>query len=321
MEFIFKRFGVVTIVAVYLLIAVGGVVRCTGSGMGCPDWPKCFGQWVPPTDLSQLPTDYKTRFKVVGKEIADFDVFKTWTEYVNRLIGVLIGFFIFLTLLGSLVYWRKDKPVFWLSLLSFLLVAFQGWLGAKVVASNLNPFIITLHMLLALVIVMALIYAVTRSYTQSMRSLYPTEGLSKLNLFLTIALALSLLQVLLGTQVREGVDHLAVLNHDQNRHLWLDEIGSWFIAHRTLAWAVIAVNAYVGWLAWTYSKQTGPVWQWTVVVLVVLGLEVLSGLLLVYLHLPNYMQPVHLLFGSVLFGVQFILLMLLNKHRIGQQAA
>ncbi len=317
MENIFKKFGTVTIIAVYLLIAVGGVVRCTGSGMGCPDWPKCFGQWVPPTHISELPADYKTRFQVVGKEIADFDAFKTWTEYVNRLIGVLIGFFIFLTLLGSLVYWKKDRPVFWLSLIAFVLVAFQGWLGAKVVASNLNPFIITLHMVLALVIVMALIYAVTRSYTRDMGAAPTQGGLIKMNTVLVLCLALSLIQVMLGTQVREGVDHLAVQTLNTNRHLWLEQIGTWFILHRSLAWAVIGLNAYLFWLAAAYTKRCGEVWPWFLVAGAVLFLEVLSGLLLVYLDLPNYLQPVHLLFGSLLFGVQFILLMLLNRHKIG----
>src|SRR6218665_1487363 len=113
-----------TLVAVYILILVGGVVRSSGSGMGCPDWPKCFGQWIPPTSVEQLPENYKeenaahrqrknekfskylrtlgfneTADKILTdpsiKEESDFNPIKTSIEYVNRLVGVVIGFLIF----------------------------------------------------------------------------------------------------------------------------------------------------------------------------------------------------------------------------------
>jgi cytochrome c oxidase assembly protein subunit 15 len=163
---LFRRFSIVTIIAVFLLIAVGGIVRSTGSGMGCPDWPKCFGSWVPPTDVAQLPSNYKDIYaqqraekniKFVGylrsfgfDDVAleiendpsilieeDFNAAKTWTEYVNRLIGALIGILIFATFLSSFSYWREDKTVTVLSFLAFVLVGFQGWLGSIVVSTNL----------------------------------------------------------------------------------------------------------------------------------------------------------------------------------------
>src|SRR4028119_1014324 len=120
----FRFVGLLTVASVYLLILVGGVVRSTGSGMGCPDWPKCFGTWVPPTAVSQLPPNYKEiyteqrvaknqriaktldqlGFEEVAAQIfahptqyveTDFNATKTWIEYLNRLLGALIGVFIF----------------------------------------------------------------------------------------------------------------------------------------------------------------------------------------------------------------------------------
>jgi cytochrome c oxidase assembly protein subunit 15 len=63
----------------------------------------------------------------VGYANTDFNVVKTWTEYLNRLTGMTIGFLIFLTLWFSRAYLKTDKAVFYLSLAVFLLVGFQGW--------------------------------------------------------------------------------------------------------------------------------------------------------------------------------------------------
>ncbi|MFM8439600.1 MAG: COX15/CtaA family protein, partial [Candidatus Kapaibacterium sp.] len=135
---VFRRLAVLTIVSVFLLIAVGSIVRVTGSGMGCPDWPTCFGRIIPPTSVRELPADYKTRWAVQGKEIADFNAFHTWTEYLNRLLGVLIGIFIFATFLASLRWRRSDRQVTLASLAALLFVMFEGWLGAKVVEHDLR---------------------------------------------------------------------------------------------------------------------------------------------------------------------------------------
>ena len=80
------------------LILAGGIVRATGSGMGCPDWPKCFGRWIPPTEFSQLPSNYREIYGAKLKGEVEFNAVKTWIEYANRLLGVLVGFFVFGTI-------------------------------------------------------------------------------------------------------------------------------------------------------------------------------------------------------------------------------
>ena len=136
---LYQKTALSTIAATLFLIMVGGIVRAAGAGLGCPDWPKCYGLWIPPMHVSELPP---------GFDVDSFNAFKTWTEYINRLIGVLVGFFIAANFLTSLRY-RKSKPnVTISSLLALILVLFQAWLGGQVVRSGLASGMITLHMLL-----------------------------------------------------------------------------------------------------------------------------------------------------------------------------
>jgi heme a synthase len=300
----YQRLGILTIIAVYFLIWVGGVVRSTGSGMGCPDWPKCFGQYIPPTDISQLPPDYKLRFAVQGKEIADFDPLKTWIEYINRLVGVLIGFFILLTAAFSIPIFRRDKVVTWLSVLAFLLVGFQGWLGSVVVSTDLHEGMITLHMLVALLIVGILIYAVARDRSAQ----YPSDSqidrshYAKIRNILLLCLVLNLIQVTLGTQVREAVDMVAKQLGESLRHEWIDRLGISFYVHRSFSLLVLAAHGYLLYLLYgSSSSSANRATQWLFGLVV---LATLTGVIMAYGSIPAFLQPIHLLLGSLIFGVQ-----------------
>ena len=150
----YQKVALTTVGATIFLIFVGGLVRASGAGLGCPDWPKCFGMWIPPLSAAELPAAY---------DASAFNVYKTWTEYINRLIGVVIGLLIMATFALSFRY-RKVKPSITISSgTAFILVLVQGWLGGQVVATGLDEWLITLHMILAMIIMLTLIYAVFKA--------------------------------------------------------------------------------------------------------------------------------------------------------------
>ncbi len=310
----FRRFAIATIAAVYFLIFVGGLVRASGSGMGCPDWPKCFGRWVPPTAESQLPADYQERWAEHGYGEARFNALRTWTEYSNRMIGVVIGFLILATLLLSLQFRREDPALVWWCAAALVLVGFNGWLGSVVVSTNLEPWIITAHMLAALAVVAALLLALEREARHDLAALDVTATRGTAWLF-AAALALSLLQLVMGTQVREEIDHLVnaagpspvgVAGAVTDRAAWAGQLGSLVLVHRSFSLAVLVVNL---WLARRLTREAAraPLLRrlaWWIVA--VTAAEIAAGAGLFYLGFPAALQPVHLLLASVLLGLEFL---------------
>jgi heme a synthase len=326
----FYKLSLSTLVAVYVLILVGGIVRSTGSGMGCPDWPKCFGSWVPPTDVSELPPDYKefyaryrheknvrfarylrmlgmgsTADQLLNDESvlveADFNPTKTWIEYFNRITGVIIGFLIFLVFVYSLKFWNSDRRITLISFFTFVLVGFQGWIGSFVVSSNLTPWTITVHMFLALVIVALLVYLVHASSAEK-RTLHSTTGFW----WLMACIAVLLVQILLGTQVREAIDSVA---RTTERELWISAIEAEFSFHRSFSWIVLLLH--VG-LVLTLRKTGELKSLQLALILLILG-TILSGVGMAWFAVPAFLQPVHLLLATLCFGIQFFFLLKLSR--------
>lgn len=314
-EIRFRRFGIATIIAVFFLIFVGGLVRSTGSGMGCPDWPKCFGQYVPPTNINQLPVDYKTKFAVQGKQIADFDVYKTWIEYLNRLVGVVIGLFILLTVVFAFPYLKSNPKIFWLSFVAFILVGFQGWIGSKVVASDLATWMITIHMLIALLIVALLIFTVTNSQEFSIVQ-YKTD--SSLKLLIIIALIISLIQIVSGTQVREKVDHVANLLGEQYRTQWpkffMEELI--FKLHRSWSILSLLISTLLLFKYRSLFERSSLIYKCGLGIILLLCSQALSGSILVNLGFPKQVTSIHLTVGSIIAGLQILVAILIfNKTK------
>lgn len=303
----FRRLALITICAVYFLILVGATVRASGAGMGCPDWPTCFGSWIPPISEAQLPDNYQEIYADRGYAETRFNPVKTWTEYLNRLVGVTIGLLILMTAVKSLSLRHHDKWITIASVAALIMVIYQAWLGSRVVASNLQPGMITVHMLMALAIVGTLLFALARARRGVLAAQMAPVG-ARFQTWLYMVLALTVLQVAMGTQVREMVDFL---NHTQGeeRSAWVSALPWFFSVHRTFSAVVLFANV---WLVWMLYRSLGlghSLTRLALGMLAVIVLAIVSGATLGHLGMPAVVQPTHLLTASLIFGLQFLLWM------------
>jgi heme a synthase len=305
----FQRFGILTIVAVYLLIFVGGIVRSTGSGMGCPDWPKCFGSWVPPTSVDQLPLNYQEIYGAKLKGEVVFNPTKTWIEYLNRLLGALIGIFVFITFLLSLKYFKINKATVLWSGLAVILTGIQGYIGSKVVSMELAEYMVSIHMLIAIVIIFVLIYSLAGVGTFGKFSINQTINFK----FVWIIFLLTLVQVLMGTQVREQIDIVANKLGETLRGSWIENIGWKFLVHRSFSAIVLFAHLFL------YYKVSGLInlnkdfKKITNGLLFVIIAEIFTGVVLAYLKFPAFIQPIHLTLAVISLGIQMILIISTNN--------
>lgn len=320
----FHFFAKTSLILVYLVIIAGALVRMTGSGMGCPDWPKCFGYYIPPTDAAELAWEPNRQFRdgqVIIKDETllvaegdfttgttfdasnwrpytkhDYAIFNpahTWIEYLNRLTGALAGLAVFAMAVFS--FFTGRRSVILLSWLTVLMMGFQAWLGATVVYSVLNPVKITIHMVMALVIVMVILYILLKAKEGRPRAFRYDKTFFAGTI---LTLALSLIQIALGTQVRQEVDEKEVVG-------FLADPGVAFYVHRSFSFFVLALNFYL--FYWDRRKKLGhEKMRWVIGLLL---LEIASGIAMYYVDFPFGSQAFHIVAASILFGVQFYLVM------------
>lgn len=332
MQKTFLKTAKLSLILVYLVIIAGAVVRMTGSGMGCPDWPKCFGQYIPPTDIAELQWQPFSFFKkgeviIVNKTLqvaskdftstakfstnnwetytkhnyATFNATHTWIEYINRLFGALAGLAILIMAFLSFKYWKTRKIVTLLSWAIVFAMGFQAWLGATVVYSVLNPIKITVHMVMALAIVAMLLYLI---YTVKKVSTLIVQD-KKTKQLIIIALILTLIQIVLGTQVRQMVDDQADIVGEAAKNLWLDNVSIIFYIHRSFSILVTVLNIFIFYRISKLKLGLTKI-KW---VLLLLVLEIATGVAMNYIHFPFGSQTLHLVLASILFGVQFYMVL------------
>ncbi|MFZ5552577.1 MAG: COX15/CtaA family protein [Bacteroidota bacterium] len=332
MEKRFTRLAVVALVFIYLVILAGSIVRTTGSGMGCPDWPKCFGQWIPPADSTQLPENYKEvnaqkravkieefaklleKIGLSGEgekirndksllEEENFNAAKTWTEYINRLIGFIAGNLVLILFFFSFALFRKNPQLFFLSLLNLLLIGFTAWFGSIVVATNLLPWTITLHMFVALLIVVVQVVIIHRSG----KSKFRYKAGKFFSWMVVLSMLMTIVQIYLGTQVRQQIDVIA--ETAEMRSTWVDQLDVKFVIHRSFSWGILLINFLLFWHCWKKHLMINGI---NLLFLLTI-LEATAGISLAYLGMPAWVQPVHLMLAAIMLGVQVNLILKSGK--------
>ena len=325
----YKRLLIITIVAVYFLILVGSTVRSTGSGMGCPDWPKCFGQYIPPTSSDELPINYKELytqarekknfrlekfFKVLSIEDVlynrkaghttysdvEYDFTKAWIEYLNRLTGVVVGFLVLACFIFSFTYLKRDLSIVFYSFLSLVLLLAEAFLGSVVVSTQLFPELISLHMLLALVLLFILMLMYMKLNTP-----LNVGGVVPRVVFIVsiVSIFMSCAQMFLGIEVREMVDYLH--NEVGIYNGVINVLDKSFYIHRSFSILVLITNIWMVFVLMRYGLNN----RWSRWLLPIVFASIFTGVTLGYFDLPRVSQPFHLLLGSLLIGMQFLSLL------------
>lgn len=337
MQQLFLRTARFSLILVYLVIIAGSVVRMTGSGMGCPDWPKCFGYYIPPTTIETLQWQPEREFKkgqviiieeklftaksnfITDKKIAmdnwerydkhdyaHFNVWHTWIEYINRLVTVILGIPMLLLLGLSFFLYKKDKVLTIITLVTIIVLGIQAILGKIVVDTNLKAGMITVHMFFAFLLLALLLVLIYRAKNRETSLLL--DSLTR-NLIIATAV-ITLFQVVLGTQVREFVDlQIDLLGYD-SKSLWLRDAPFKFYLHRSFSIGIVLINLYLlnRILKRTQDYQR-PKWA-----LVLVLLSVVTGIAMYYFDFPFSSQPLHLVLAALLFGVQFYMVLETGKR-------
>lgn len=305
---IFQRFAFVSTLFTYLVIFTGGLVRVTGAGLGCPDWPKCFGSWLPPLSYADLPTDI---------DPSQVNLVLTWIEYLNRILGMLLGIVIAITAVLAIIHFRKHLKILIPSIIAGLLVAFLGWQGGQVVESELESLVVTIHMVVALVLLALMTYVTQQSYyianPEADRGGHYPRGATKL---VGALIGLVVLQILLGAHVRGALEKLAAAYPLAGDLELLGKVGVMIWIHPILGGLVSLFAWIVGLRILSSGEPVGLVKQGVWWIMLLAAGQLMLGLGLISIGTPPLLQVFHLWLAALLIGALLSVYTALKRGRV-----
>jgi protoheme IX farnesyltransferase len=278
----FQKLAAATVVTAILLVTIGVIVRATGSGLGCPDWPLCHGQLIPPLD------DYKA-----------------WIEWVHRTVAVIIGFEVIglaaLAVISRDV--RERRTLLAAAVASVLLVGFQAWLGRETVRLGNSGESVTAQLAAAMALVGLLVWILARS-------LYPARlaGTGSQRFTLVAALGAGSVYALLlfGSHVTATSQWYVFPDWPlMGGSLFpaITEANSAHVLHRWIAVIVGVIVAAVFVAAWRHRPRTRPIVRLAAVAAVLFPIQAIVGGLQILTGLSGWTQTLHLALGAIIWAL------------------
>jgi protoheme IX farnesyltransferase len=278
----FQKLAAVTVVTAILLVTIGVIVRATGSGLGCPDWPLCHGQIIPPLDDP-----------------------KAWIEWVHRTVAVLIGFEVLG--LAILAFASRDvrerRTLVVAAVAAVLLVGFQAWLGRETVRLGNSGESVTAHLAAAMALVGLLVWILARS-------LYPARlagtGSQRFTLIAALGAGSVYALLLFGSHVTATSQWIVFPDWPlMNGTLFpaVTDQNSAHVLHRWIAVIVGLIVAAVFVAAWRRRPRTRPIVRLAAVAAVLFPVQAVVGGLQILTGLSGWTQTLHLALGAIIWAL------------------
>lgn len=315
----YQKLAAAALVSVLVLIFVGAIVRVTGAGMGCPDWPTCWGLLIPPTSVDDVDFDkleigkFQRKAERMGRDPstiskeslrAEFNPRHVWTEFTNRLFALPVGFLSLATFIASFRF-RKDRPhLFWLSFAALLLVLANAWMGARVVYSGIAPGVLSTHLALAMALIGVLAYCAWAGAERPWKVTMPA-GARLMRMTVLALLVLVVVEGIMGSQIREMTDELAKAHLDSPRESWIGELeeSGLYLIHRSFSWVLLLTTVF----AFTFAKTHQPegVTLSQTGVLAIMFAQMLLGVVMSQIHIYSWVQVLHVGLAGILVALVF----------------
>ena len=276
----FQKLAAATVVTAILLVTIGVIVRATGSGLGCPDWPLCHGQLIPALNDP-----------------------KAWIEWVHRTVAAVIGLEVLGLAILAFVDLRGRRLLLAASVVAVFLVGFQAWLGMETVRQGNSGESVTAHLASAMALVGLLVWILARS-------LYPARltghGSQRFTLVAALGAGSVFALLLFGSHVTATSQWFVFPDWPLMNGTLLPTVTDANSAHVLHRWVAIVVGIIVAAVlvaAWRRRPRTRPVARLALVAAVLFPVQAVVGGLQILTDLSGWTQTLHLALGAIIWAL------------------